>query len=178
MIALKKYKHIIGQNMNNIVLIGLMGAGKSTIGKALSKDLNYNFIDIDEEIVKSEKMSINDIFKLKSETYFRELETKTIEKFSKSDNAVISLGGGAFENEKNRTILLNSSKVFYLKASIDTLFERIKTDNSRPLLKCDNPKEKLKELLKKREVNYEKAHYTINAENSLEEIIQKIKENL
>ena len=164
--------------MNNIVLIGLMGAGKSTIGKALSKDLNYNFIDIDEEIVKSEKMSINDIFKLKSETYFRELETKTIEKFSKSDNAVISLGGGAFENEKNRTILLNSSKVFYLKASIDTLFERIKTDNSRPLLKCDNPKEKLKELLKKREVNYEKAHYTINAENSLEEIIQKIKENL
>lgn len=164
--------------MNNIVLIGLMGAGKSTIGKALANNLKYNFIDIDGEIVKSEKMSINDIFKLKSETYFRELETKTIEKFSQSDNAVISLGGGAFENEKNRTILLNSSKVFYLKASIDTLFERIKTDNSRPLLKCDDPKEKLKELLKKRESNYEKAHYIINAENSLEEIIQKIKENL
>ena len=164
--------------MNNIVLIGLMGAGKSTIGKALANDLNYNFIDIDEEIVKSEKMSINDIFKLKSETYFRELETKTIEKFSKSDNTVISLGGGAFENEKNRTILLNSSKAFYLKASIDTLYERIKADNSRPLLKCDDPKEKLKELLKKREANYKKAHYIINAENSLEEIIQKIKENL
>ena len=108
--------------MNNIVLIGLMGAGKSTVGKALAKDLKYDFIDIDEEIVKSEKMSINDIFKLKSETYFRELETKTIEKFAQSDNVVISLGGGAIENKKNQTILLNTSKLFYLKASIETLF--------------------------------------------------------
>lgn len=164
--------------MNNIVLVGLMGAGKSTVGKALAKDLKYDFIDIDEEIVKSEKMSINDIFKLKSETYFRELETKTIEKFAQSNNVVISLGGGAFENKKNQTILLNTSKVFYLKASIETLFERIKTDNSRPLLKCDDPKEKLKELLKKREPNYTKAHYTIDANNSLEQIIKNIKGNL
>ncbi len=164
--------------MNNIVLIGLMGAGKSTVGKALAKDLEYDFIDIDEEIVKSEKMSINDIFKLKSETYFRELETKTIEKFIQSDNTVISLGGGAFEKEVNRELLLNNSKVIYLYADADTLYKRIKSDNTRPLLKCDDPKEKLKELLNKREPNYKKAHYTIDANNSLEQIIKDIKGNL
>ena len=98
---------------NNIVLIGLMGAGKSTIGKALANVLNYNFIDIDEEIVKQENMSINDIFAQKSETHFRELETQIIKKIAGQKNAVISLGGGAFEKEVNREVLLNSGKVFY-----------------------------------------------------------------
>lgn len=159
---------------NNIVLIGLMGAGKSTIGKALANVLNYNFIDIDEEIVKQENMSINDIFAQKSETYFRKLETQIIKKIAGQKNAVISLGGGAFEKEVNREVLLNSGKVFYLYADVDTLYERIKTDSSRPLLKCDNPKDKLEELLKTREPNYKKAHYTIDTNQELNKIVKEI----
>lgn len=163
---------------NNIVLIGLMGAGKSTVGKALAKVLGCDFVDIDEEIVKQENMSINDIFAQKSETYFRELETQVIKKFAGQKNAVISLGGGAFEKEINREVLLNSGKVFYLQANIDTLYERIKTDSSRPLLKCDNPRGKLNELLKKREANYIKAHYVIDTNKPLEEILESIQEKL
>lgn len=159
---------------NNIVLIGLMGAGKSTVGKALAKVLDLNFIDIDEEIVKQENMSINDIFAQKSETYFRKLETEVIKQFCSRKNIVISLGGGAFEKEENRELLLNSSNVFYLRADAETLYERIKTDTSRPLLKCENPKLKLQELLEKREQNYQKAHYTIDTDKSLNDIISEI----
>lgn len=162
----------------NIVLIGLMGAGKSTVGKALANSLNWKFIDIDEEIVKQENMSINDIFAQKSESYFRELETQVIKKFSTYKNAVISLGGGAFEREENRKILLNSSTIFYLYANVDTLYNRIKTDSSRPLLNCENPKAKLQELLEKREPNYKKAHYTIDTTKSIEEILNEIQEKL
>ena len=134
--------------MNNIILIGLMGAGKSTIGKTLATTLNYRFIDVDEEIVKHENMSINDIFLQKSENYFREIETQVIKEICKNNKTVISLGGGGFEKEINREILLNNGKVFYLYTDVNTLYERIKSDSSRPLLKCKNPKEKLQELLK------------------------------
>lgn len=163
---------------NNIVLIGLMGAGKSTVGKALANVLNRDFIDIDEEIVKQENMSINDIFDQKSEAYFRELETQVITKFCNRKNTVISLGGGAFEKGVNREILLKSSTVIYLYADANTLYERIKTDSSRPLLKCDDPRGKLNELLKKREPNYLKAHYTIDTNKRLEEILENIQEKL
>ena len=132
--------------MNNIILIGLMGAGKSTIGKALATTLNYRFIDVDEEIVKHENMSINDIFLQKSENYFREIETQIIKEICKNNKTVISLGGGGFEKEINREILLNNGKVFYLYTDVNTLYERIKSDSSRPLLKCKKPKEKLEEL--------------------------------
>lgn len=162
---------------NNIVLVGLMGAGKTTIGKALANVLNCDFIDIDEEIVKQENMSINDIFAQKSETYFRELETQVIKKFV-GGNSVISLGGGAFEKEANREILLDTGTVFYLYADVDTLYERIKTDSSRPLLKCDNPRAKLEELLKNREHNYKKAHHIIDTNKPLEEILENIQGKL
>ena len=160
-------------NKNNIVLTGLMGAGKTTIGKALAENTGFKFVDIDAEIVKQEQMSINDIFATKSEEYFRQIETEIIEKITQKNNQVISIGGGAFEKEVNRELLLTSCKVVYLQADVDTLFERIKTDNSRPLLQCDNPKDKLEELLKKREVNYKKAHYIIDTEKKTKEDITK-----
>ena len=147
----------------NIVLTGLMGCGKTTVGKALSKELKgYIFIDLDEVIVDLEGMSIPDIFAKKSENYFRELEERLIEEFSQEENLIIALGGGAFESEANRDNLSETGKVFYLKAGIDTLYERVKNDTNRPLLNCENPKDKLKELLKKRESNYLKAEYTVD----------------
>ena len=160
---------------NNIVLVGLMGAGKTTIGKSLAEKLGYSYIDIDEEIVLLEKMSVNEIFELKSETYFREVETKVLQEFSGKENLVISTGGGAFEKEVNRELLLTSCKVVYLQADVDTLFERIKNDNSRPLLKCENPRGKLEELLAKREENYLKSHHKINTiGKSVDEIVNEI----
>ncbi|MBR3889000.1 shikimate kinase [bacterium] len=160
---------------NNIVLVGLMGAGKSTIGKALAEKTGFKFIDIDEEIVVREKMSINEIFETKSETYFREVETQVLQEFSEKENLIISTGGGAFEKKVNRELLLTSCKVVYLQADVNTLFERIKNDTSRPLLKCENPRGKLEELLAKREKNYLKAHHKINTvDKSVDEIVEEI----
>ena len=160
----------------NIVLTGLMGGGKSTVGKLLAKQLaGYVFVDTDDVIVDLEGMSIPEIFEKKGEAYFREVEKNIIAEFSEEENLVIALGGGAFENEENRENLLNSGNVFYLKADVNTLFERIKGDTNRPLLQCDNPKGKLEELLSKREPNYLKAHHTIDTISmSLDEIIETI----
>ncbi|MCR5265477.1 MAG: shikimate kinase [Cyanobacteria bacterium RUI128] len=160
----------------NIVLTGLMGGGKSTVGKLLAKELTgYIFVDIDDVIVDLEGMTIPEIFEKKGEAYFREVEKNIIAEFSEEENLVIALGGGAFENEENRETLLNSGIVFYLRAGVDTLYERIKGDTNRPLLQCDNPKGKLEELLKKREPNYLKAHHAIDTDKmSLDKIIETI----
>lgn len=160
----------------NIILIGLMGAGKTTVGKNLANVLdNYVFIDTDEAIERKENRKISEIFKEQSEDYFRQIETNTIRELVKTQNQIISIGGGGFEKEENRQLLLNSGKVFYLQADIDILYNRIKDDSTRPLLYCNNPKEKLEELLHKREKNYKKAHFIINTENkSMKEIIKEI----
>jgi shikimate kinase len=164
--------------MRNIVLVGLMGAGKSTVGKFLAQKLEqFNFVDIDEEIVREEKMSIPEIFSQKSEDYFRNIETEVIRKISSEQNLIISTGGGAFEREENRKLLNKNGKTFYLYAPIDILFERLKDDNSRPLLRCDNPKEKLANLLITRENNYKKSSFIIDTENkTIEQIVNEIVE--
>lgn len=163
---------------NNVVLIGLMGAGKTTVGKSLAAWLEFDFLDTDEEIVRLEKMTITDIFSKKSEEYFRTIETKVIKNVSTLKNTVVSIGGGAFEKEENRMFLLNNCTVFYLQADIDVIYERIKTDQSRPLLECPDPKQKLRTLLDNREPNYKKAHYIIDANKSTQEVIKEIQRKL
>ena len=160
----------------NIVLTGLMGCGKSTVGKLLSKKMSgYIFVDLDEVIVDLENMTIPEIFDKKGEAYFRELESQLIEEFSEEEGIILALGGGAFESEQNRDNLLETGCVIYLKASPETLYERVKSDKNRPLLFCDNPKEKLKELLKIREPNYLKANYIIETDNkNPDEIVDEI----
>lgn len=167
----------------NIVLTGLMGCGKTTVGKLISKKLkDYTFIDIDEVIVDIEGMSIPEIFEKKSEKYFRELEEKIIEELSLEENLIIATGGGAFESEKNRTNLVENGITFYLKTSVDLLYERVQFDNNRPLLFCDNPKQKLEQLLDKREPNYLKSDFVIITDNLdiadiVDDIIQKAELN-
>ena len=167
----------------NIVLTGLMGAGKSTVGKMLSKLLkNYTFVDVDEVIVDLEGMSIPDIFAQNGESYFRELEKKVISELSEEENLIIALGGGAYESEINKNNLANNGIAFYLKSSVERLYSRIKDDKNRPLLKCDNPKGKLEELLEKREPNYMKAEFVVETDNKeiseiAEEIIRLIEES-
>ena len=149
----------------NIVLTGLMGGGKSSVGKMIAKQLkNYTFVDVDDVIVDLEGMSIPEIFSKKTEKYFRETEKNVIAELSEEENLIIALGGGAFEDKETREKLKENSIVFYLKADVNTLYDRIKDDTNRPLLQCDNPMEKLKELLEKREPNYLKADYVIDTE--------------
>lgn len=151
------------ENNKNIVLVGMPGAGKSYIGNKLAKLLvHFTYVDIDEKIENSEGMTISKIFEEKGEKYFRTIESKAIKEVSKIQNQIISLGGGAFQDPENVTALKYNGISFYLKAPIEEIYNRIKDDTHRPLLDVDSPKEALKKLLRKREKNYLKAHFTID----------------
>ena len=145
----------------NISLIGMMGSGKTCIGELLAKLLNMSFVDTDEQIIKSEKTSLNQIFAQKGETYFREIETATLKNVLNFNNQIISTGGGIIKSDENLSLLKEKSVVFYLKASPDILFERIKNNKERPLLNVENMKDKIKTILQERISQYEKAQYII-----------------
>lgn len=158
----------------------MMGSGKTTIGAELAKELpEYKYIDIDEEIEKSTQKKISDIFLQHGEPFFRMLETEKIKHFCKNDSQIISAGGGAFENEENRKLMLQSGKVIYLKATPEEIFNRIKTQTHRPLLKKNFSVEKISSIIKLRKKNYEKAHITIDTTNKTPyNIVQEILEFL
>lgn len=163
----------------NIVLIGMMGAGKSSVGHLLDAKLSeFHYVDIDSEIERHEKMTIDEIFTVVGESHFRQLENKMIEKFSNYHNQVIATGGGAVENISNIELLRKNGVIFYLKATVDELYERVKYASNRPLLKTDNPKQKLSELINRREQYYLKADFEINTEGKeliciVNEILEK-----
>ena len=157
---------------SNIVLIGMPASGKTTIGVLLSERLpNYTLIDTDSVVEKTSGMLISEIFSKYSEDYFRKLESDTINMVCTGTNKIISIGGGAFENPLNRAKLLSFGKVFYLKSDLDVLYYRISEDSSRPLLQNENPKKVLETLLKKREENYQRAHYIVDTSSLTEDEI-------
>ncbi len=168
---------------SNITLIGMMGSGKTTTGEELSKLLpDFHYVDIDAEIEKSTQKKISEIFLRHGEPFFRMLESEKIKKFCKEKNYIISAGGGAFESEDNRKIMLETSYVIYLKATPEEIYERIKQENHRPLLKKNFSVEKIASILKLREKNYRKADITINTTgksplSAAEEIIGVLKLN-
>lgn len=161
--------------MKTIVLTGMMGCGKSTVGKILADKLAAEHLEIDAIIETQENSKISEIFKIKGEAYFRQLEQKIIAENFKPENQIISLGGGAYENPQTREFLLKNSNVFYLKTSPQVIFDRIKNDTTRPLL-CDNMTvENITNILIKREKNYQSATYTIDTDNkNLEQIVNEI----
>ena len=151
--------------MNNIILVGMPASGKTTIGTLLAEKLSdYTLIDTDSIIERTQGMAISEIFAKYSEDYFRKLEHDTILMLCQGKNKIISVGGGAFENPDSRAKLLNFGKVFYLKSDLDVLYYRISEDKTRPLLQKENPKQILANLLKTREENYQKAHFTIDTD--------------
>lgn len=157
---------------NNIILVGMPASGKSTIGTLLAQKLpEYSLFDTDSIIEKTQGITIREIFEKYSEDYFRKLEYDTIKMVCCGRNKIVSIGGGAFENPDNRTTLLKFGKVFYLKSDLDILYCRISEDSTRPLLQNKNPKQVLENLLKKREENYQKAHYTIDTSSLSEDEI-------
>ena len=134
---------------------------------------DYTLIDMDSEIENREKMKISEIFKKYGEKHFRELETNLLKELSKNQNQIISTGGGVFEKEENRNILKETGTVFYLKASAEKLFDRIKSQTHRPLLQQGFGIEKVKSILDNREANYSKADIIIDTENMLPQNIVK-----
>ncbi len=169
---------------NNIILIGMMGAGKSAVAKVLKNLLSeYLLVDIDLKIEEDEQLTIPEIFQQYTEKGFRRIESETISEVCEFENQIISTGGGAFENEDNRKVLLNSGKVFYLYAPSEVLYDRIKEDGGRPMLYAENPQKVFSELLDKRDINYRKADYIIDtssltAELVADEILRRINETV
>ena len=158
----------------NIVLTGMMAAGKSTIGFKLAKRLNYNFFDIDSEIEKSEGQKIINIFEDKGEDHFRKIEEKISLIFIERKNCVISVGGGAFLNEKIRKKINKNSHSFWLNWKIKTILDRISNNNKRPLaLKLNN--KDLANLYRKRVKFYKLSDFKINCESkNKNEIVKNI----
>lgn len=165
--------------VDNYVLIGYMGAGKTTVGKALSKQTGKKFVDTDNMIVKQMDLSINDIFDKYGEEYFRDLETKLLENLCQSlHNCVISCGGGLPLREENRSYLKRLGKVVYLNVNETDIMKRLKNDTTRPLLK--GPKEEVKQrihnMIEKRDPIYRDAADVIinTGKNKVEDVVSKI----
>lgn len=165
---------------NNIILIGFMGSGKTTIGTALAKQLEYQFLDTDAFIVEKEGVSINTIFAEHGEEYFRNIETKTLEEMEETvEKTILSTGGGLPLRECNGVILKRLGFVVFLKVQKDTVLKRLKGDTTRPLLKGDNVEEKVENLLEYRNPIYEyTAHIVIETDGkSVKEISEEIIRN-
>ena len=148
----------------NIVLVGLSGSGESTLGNILSSLSGYALVDTDAIIVKLQNRSINNIFETNGEEFFRTLETQVSKEISAFDKQIISTGGGIVLKEKNLEYLKQNGVVFYLKTSVNTLLKRLEGDNTRPLLKTDDVKKKLENMLEIRGKLYEKADVTIETD--------------
>lgn len=161
--------------MNNIILVGFMGTGKSVVGKKLAIKLKRDFVELDNMIELKEKMPIKDIFEKKGEPYFRQIEKEAVKEASSRKDIVISAGGGAIIDEENLKALKNSGTIICLKASPETILKRTKDLKTRPLLNVPDPRKQIEELLKKREPYYNKTDFSIETDNlSIDEVVKGI----
>ena len=162
------------KSKENLVFLGMMGSGKSSIGSLVAKKLKLDFIDIDKEIEDELGESIKKIFETKGEDYFRKFEEKTTLKKLKSSSTVISLGGGAFSNKEIRKEVIKNHISFWLNWSNDILLNRIKNSKKRPLA-FNSSENEIIDLIKKRSNIYSKALYKIECDNlTKKEIVKEI----
>lgn len=148
--------------MRNIVLVGFMGAGKTTTGRVLAQKLNRRFIDLDREIEGSCGMAVSEIFRVHGEAFFRERERLTIRDLLPRDNTVIATGGGAVLLPENVANLKKHGKMICLAANTETIINRLGTDKSRPLLNAPNREELIGRLLQERAQRYQLADLTVD----------------
>ncbi|MCD6413958.1 MAG: shikimate kinase [Elusimicrobia bacterium] len=163
----------------NIVLTGMMGAGKSEVARLLSSKLKMNFIDMDSHIERTTKRSINEIFEKLGEAEFRRIERNLVKCLAVTDNFVISTGGGVVLNKKNIEDFRKNGRIVYLKAAPEVLYERVRNDSNRPLLKVDDPLFEMKRIYKNRKKFYEDCDVIVDTagkspEAVCDEIISKI----
>lgn len=169
--------------MRNVFLIGFMGSGKSTIASCLVKNYGMDMIDMDQLIVEREGMSISDIFAQKGELYFRDVETNLLIEIQGEQNKVVSCGGGVVLREENVQVMKKCGQVVLLNAKPETILERVKDDDNRPLLRGNKNVQFIREMMEKRQPKYEMAaNFVIHtdgksADEICKEIISKVKIN-
>ncbi len=146
-----------------LVLVGLMGAGKSVIGKRVATMLRLPFYDSDQEIEKAAQMTITELFEIYGESEFRALEQRVILNLMKKSPLVLATGGGAYINENIRKAIHKNGISIWLKVDLDILMQRVSKHPTRPLLQTANPKETMQKLMEQRYPIYEKANLTINS---------------
>jgi shikimate kinase len=144
-----------------IVLIGMMGAGKTTVGRRLAARLGRQFVDSDEEVEKAAGMTIEDIFKTRGEADFRAGEVKVIARLLNQGGMVLGTGGGAFMNPETRALIKQLGISVWIKADFELLFQRVSRRSNRPLLKTANPRETLQNLIDLRYPTYAEADVTV-----------------
>lgn len=146
-----------------IVLVGLPGAGKTTVGRQLARRLSWQFVDSDHEIEREAGVSIRELFERSGEGHFRDLEEHMLDRLTEGRRSVLSTGGGAVLRGSNRQRMRDRGTVFYLRSSPDEIFCRIRHDTSRPLLQVDDPLQQLKELYHTRDPLYRQtAHFVLD----------------
>ena len=162
--------------MNNIYLIGMMGSGKSTVGKDLSKKLNMGFVDIDDDIEKIYDMKISEIFNDFGERKFRKMESAYFIEISKQQNNIFSTGGGIILQKENRNVLENNGLTFLLEANCQILLDRIAKIKNRPLLSKSNPLNDMLSIWEQRKgYYYDSSHQIINtAKLSIDDVVNQI----
>jgi len=144
-----------------LVLVGMMGAGKTTVGRRLATRLGRRFVDSDEEVEKAAGMSIEDIFASRGEVDFRAGEVRVIARLLKDHDLVLGTGGGAFINTETRALVKSSAVSVWIKADFELLFQRVQRRSNRPLLKTANPRQTLQDLIDKRYPIYAEADVTV-----------------
>lgn len=164
----------------NLFLIGPMGAGKTSVGTHLAKNLQLEFIDSDREIESRTGVSIPTIFDIEGEAGFRRRETEVIDELSQKTGIVMATGGGAVLNEENRRHLKDRGCVIYLKASIEQLYERTRHDRNRPLLQTEDPEQRIREIFEVRDPIYTAlADLIINTDKrSIQHVVKEILDKL
>lgn len=154
-----------------VVLVGMMGAGKTTVGRRLANRLNRHFLDSDEEIEKAAQMSIPEIFEQRGEPEFRAGETRVIARVLKDGGIVLATGGGAFVNPETRALVKAEAISVWLKAEADILFERVSRRSNRPLLKTANPRATLEKLIEDRYPIYAEADVTVLSRDVPQDVV-------
>lgn len=164
----------------NIFLVGLMGAGKTSVGKVLARRLNKTFYDADQEIERNTGVKIPLIFEIEGESGFRDRESKLLEDLVRRKNIVLATGGGAVLSAQNRRLLADYGTVVYLRAAVNDLWQRTRHDKNRPLLQTEDPPAKLRELFEQRDPLYrEIADIIIDTGNqSLSSLAHRIEQKL
>lgn len=173
--------HVRGDKMakgleKTVVLVGMMGAGKTAVGKAIAQILNVPFLDSDAEIELAADRTIAEIFERDGEPFFRTKESQVIERLLNDERCILSTGGGAYMRADNREMILEKGVAVWLKVDLNILWQRVRHRNTRPLLQTANPYETLRDLAQTREPMYAKAEIVVEAEPglSVEQMAQKV----
>jgi len=179
-VTMKKTNHTTKKVGSNILLVGMMGAGKTTVGKSLASYLNKTFIDTDHEIQKRTGVKIPVIFEIEGEAGFRKREAKMLRQLLKIDNIVLATGGGIILNRENRELLRQNGTIVYLRATVNDLWHRTRHNKDRPLLQTLDLQAKLAELYDQRDPIYrEIAHIVVESrKQSIRQMVKLLVQQL